>query len=550
MWRSAPETLRNLLSKYQRECLFQEESPRKADKRYKLEEIARRFVCELPHGSKFACQPVEALLRRAVEEAAPACFDPLQAAAAFAALEDYAVNLLVQPWRGEVHQVKLYSGYYKHTVERQLKNAQVVLQLMGYEKKEEGVLQLTRAVDAATLSDVALDCLIASAECQVLAAIMEGLKECSMPMSWKEVYRFRRECSCDPEDSVRTLLQRQKHKSAKHMVLPEMSGSEPLFSWHDIPTNDIPDLNSSLLVQMPTNGTWPSQVASHWQSYLDPPLMEGDDSKWHVTNYRPSPKTYGTKHCDGLYMGIPDCLGKPSGDGDSYPPLVDVYGTPSSSWGDVPSVTHNTVGDISRAADRAPLRYDTIGREHYPPSASACYGQSSASGLASQICDDVRSSAKEPHLTTPPVATLCQEMKSVSLGSGPNSREMNGSSVLHESSSANTNSLQMPQRDMVFGDALDAAVVVETAKRYLDAQVAEETSSHDKQVWSCGACTFLNAPERDVCEMCSKSRHLGPEMMPLLSGGKQCPVCTLVNDRQAKACSVCSHSLKDSPTYI
>lgn len=107
MWRSAPETLRNLLSKYQRECLFQEESPRKADKRYKLEEIARRFVCELPHGSKFACQPVEALLRRAVEEAAPACFDPLQAAAAFAALEDYAVNLLVQPWRGEVHQVKV-----------------------------------------------------------------------------------------------------------------------------------------------------------------------------------------------------------------------------------------------------------------------------------------------------------------------------------------------------------------------------------------------------------------------------------------------------------
>lgn len=66
---------------------------------------------------------------------------------------------------------QLYSGYYKHTVERQLKNAQVVLQLMGYEKKEEGVLQLTRAVDAATLSDVALDCLIASAECQASALV-------------------------------------------------------------------------------------------------------------------------------------------------------------------------------------------------------------------------------------------------------------------------------------------------------------------------------------------------------------------------------------------
>ncbi|EEC19674.1 spermatogenesis-associated protein 2/tamozhennic, putative [Ixodes scapularis] len=293
MWRSAPDSLRSLLSKYQQDGLFHQESARKAEKRHHLEEIAKRFVCELPHGSKFVCPPVEALLRQALEEAAPDTFDPLQAAAAFAALEDYAINLLVQPWRGEVQQVKLYSGYYKHTVERQLKNGRVILQLMGYEKKEEEVLQLARVVDPGTLSELALDCLIASAECRERDA-------------------------------------------------------------------------GSFIVQEPV-----------------------------------------------VLKAVPPC---------------------------------------------------------------------------------------DP---------------------GPK-------------------------------DTLDATTVVEAAAQYLHAQAAAAIgeASHDTQVWSCGACTFLNAPERDVCEMCSKSRHTGPEMTPLLSGGKQCPVCTLVNDRQAKSCSVCSTSLKDSPTYI
>ncbi|KAK8768010.1 hypothetical protein V5799_005209, partial [Amblyomma americanum] len=165
MWRSAPDMVRSVLSKYQRECLLQEEGSRQAEKRQSLEEAAWRLVCKLPHANKFVCKPVEAVLRRALEDGAS--FEPLQAATAFAALEEYATNLLLQPWRTELFEIKLYSGYYKHTVERHLKNAETVLQLMGYEKRESSVMHLGHAVDTATLGDVALDCLIAAAECRV-----------------------------------------------------------------------------------------------------------------------------------------------------------------------------------------------------------------------------------------------------------------------------------------------------------------------------------------------------------------------------------------------
>lgn len=525
MWRSAPDSLRSLLSKYQQDGLFHQESARKAEKRHHLEEIAKRFVCELPHGSKFVCPPVEALLRQALEEAAPDTFDPLQAAAAFAALEDYAINLLVQPWRGEVQQVKLYSGYYKHTVERQLKNGRVILQLMGYEKKEEEVLQLARVVDPATLSELALDCLIASAECRVLATIMDGLKECGIPMTWKELYRFRRECSCNPEDSVRTLIQRQKHRTTKQMAVPELSAMEPLFQWHHLPAEEVD--RTGWLVQMPTNGTWPT--SSHWDTYLEPPLSHSADSQRPLANSRSPAGMRGTKHSDDLLMGTVDG----SCSRDTFRPLVGSYGMPL--WPDHPNAGGHDTG-VPRLPDH--LRYDG-GRsgEHY--SQSVRRGPS-PKARQSEIS---HAASKEP------VDLISQGMHALSLGSGLIGQERDaGSFIVQEPVVLKA----VPSCDPGPKDTLDATTVVEAAAQYLHAQAAAAIgeASHDTQVWSCGACTFLNAPERDVCEMCSKSRHTGPEMTPLLSGGKQCPVCTLVNDRQAKSCSVCSTSLKDSPTYI
>lgn len=72
----------------------------------------------------------------------------------------------------------------------------------------------------------------------------------------------------------------------------------------------------------------------------------------------------------------------------------------------------------------------------------------------------------------------------------------------------------------------------------------------DEKRWNCATCTYLNMPDRDICEMCAKSRCKGNEDKPLASGGKECPKCTLVNEKNVSICDACHTSLKDSPTYI
>ena len=68
--------------------------------------------------------------------------------------------------------------------------------------------------------------------------------------------------------------------------------------------------------------------------------------------------------------------------------------------------------------------------------------------------------------------------------------------------------------------------------------------------WECQACTYVNAEDRDICDICAKSRRKGPEVQPLLRGGKECSKCTLVNQPEAVYCSACASSLDDAPTYI
>lgn len=78
----------------------------------------------------------------------------------------------------------------------------------------------------------------------------------------------------------------------------------------------------------------------------------------------------------------------------------------------------------------------------------------------------------------------------------------------------------------------------------------KKEKEEDEKRWNCATCTYLNMPDRDICEMCAKSRCKGNEDKPLASGGKECPKCTLVNEKSVSICDACHTSLKDSPTYI
>lgn len=70
------------------------------------------------------------------------------------------------------------------------------------------------------------------------------------------------------------------------------------------------------------------------------------------------------------------------------------------------------------------------------------------------------------------------------------------------------------------------------------------------QKWECATCTYINGGTSSACEMCGKSRNVGPEVLALTSGGRECPTCTLVNTRDATVCEACESDLKHCPTYI
>ncbi|XP_014472168.1 PREDICTED: protein tamozhennic [Dinoponera quadriceps] len=96
-------------------------------------------------------------------------------------------------------------------------------------------------------------------------------------------------------------------------------------------------------------------------------------------------------------------------------------------------------------------------------------------------------------------------------------------------------------------DSLRNLDIARTSK---DPTGKEGRQDANERRWNCGTCTYLNTPDRDICEMCGKSRYKGNEDKPLASGGKECPKCTLVNEKDVSICDACHASLKDSPTYI
>lgn len=105
-----------------------------------------------------------------------------------------------------------------------------------------------------------------------------------------------------------------------------------------------------------------------------------------------------------------------------------------------------------------------------------------------------------------------------------------------------SNTLNMPRN--IYKNVVDAKLEARVFKKH-------DTEQHiSAERWSCGTCTFFNSRDREICEMCGKSKRKGNEDKPLASGGKECPKCTLVNDKNASQCEVCAASLKDSPTYI
>ncbi|XP_068217516.1 protein tamozhennic [Palaemon carinicauda] len=189
-----------------------EDNTSKMEQRVKLERVIMDYLAITPHNHKFMFHQISDVLEKSISTIND--FSAYSAACAFDALAQYAANLIAQPWRKEYREVKLYSGFWVHQVARHLSGAESVLSLMGYGPRgshpadtgenDPSCLVLEGVLDPDLISRLALDCLIAYCECQVLKKISEGVRE--FGLTWRQILQFRQLHVGGVEVTVRHLL--------------------------------------------------------------------------------------------------------------------------------------------------------------------------------------------------------------------------------------------------------------------------------------------------------------------------------------------------------
>ncbi|XP_033224310.1 uncharacterized protein LOC117177631 isoform X2 [Belonocnema kinseyi] len=554
-----------------------EDTPLKLEQRRKLEGFIKEYLCLVQNELKYTFPSTADILHRSA--ATVQNFSGYRACTAWSAISLYAVNLLSQPWRKEYRTLRTYSGYYKHEVEANLIGAEVMFELMGYKHTGLGVLSLEGPIDPDKVSFVSRDAIVAFVECQILKEIWEGVSK-NFTISWLEVLEFRENHVGTPEQAIRALSYRF-HEKLRH------SESKP-----------NPYLNYTYLPSVPTDVISPSLQyplpVSNYNTLMCPPEYPylGGDTGLFLGNYRLDyPENLGntcgyrtTKHSQVPYhTGMATCTsGVPTGC------LIELD-PPNHEKSHSIKMNHKNCLD---EVDLCPRKignndlYAKVDRKLSTPSSNAenwdyVYAGLKSTGYSKDLGDrDDILYKRQVAVQTPkhrPVKPTEFEEKFQKFEKKRLSRLQN---ELESATNSKTNHHDLHKKKTPFHAAADFNSRTEfpseknqdkskkinqtmTNLNIFQATDTEEQIAQDMrdwklsqndnkqdEGWTCTWCTFLNAPDNSICEMCVKSRYKGNEDVPLASGGKECPQCTLVNEKDVVRCSACDADLKYSPTYI
>jgi len=191
-----------------------EETPAKLDIRKRLEGLVAEYLSLVPQERKFVSPTTGDLIANSAKWKPD--FSLVKAANAFRAVEQYAANLINQPWRQEFWSIRQYSGFYKHSVETALSGPEKLFLEMGYSTStnQAQVLCLPQPlvgehpVNTDLVTSVARDCVLACVECQLLADIHSGVVS-QFPITLNEVIEFRRDHIGSVDVCVRELVYRK-----------------------------------------------------------------------------------------------------------------------------------------------------------------------------------------------------------------------------------------------------------------------------------------------------------------------------------------------------
>ncbi|XP_014274409.1 uncharacterized protein tamo [Halyomorpha halys] len=505
------------------------ESLRKLDEKNHLEGHIKDYLMVAPHEKKFCYRETSHILHKSAE--AKENFSGYGASAAWTAIAAYAHNLLAQSWRKEFREIKVYSGYFKHNIESGLTGAELMLTLMGYRPTgDEGTYILEGPVDPDRVVSVSRDSLVALVECQILCSLKTDLIKSGFDCSWLEILEYRELQPCTLEQALHGLMFQYSQRylnpcrpdcySKSHNVLERHGYNHPHYRYPNnlqLPyfgnvSNGIPPSSHSCSV----NNSMSKCATCQKDFSVSPSLRQ---------NYSCSVPTAQLIELESSYLGKDNYIY----DNDNQRNIDKFDGR----------ICNSSLNDSNSNL----LKYKSKdpGWDSWGGGTSYHSPENKIKNHKYEYSIDKRQRTNEEFIKN---EELEEALKAFSMEDSQPScstadLKLSENKIIrkkskHEFNSTLQNSTQTLGRENI--------------KKHDINYMSLKVKLNDK--WECSACTFHNSNEKEVCEICSKSKTLGNEVQPLISGGRQCPKCTLVNEKGVTLCDACGTNLKDSPTYI
>ncbi|KAL1502263.1 hypothetical protein ABEB36_007429 [Hypothenemus hampei] len=570
--------------------LAMEESPEKLQYRSKLEDCIAEFLCLTQHRDIFIFPDTEQVFYSSAKYKKD--FSGYKATMGWNAIQIYAANLLSQPWRKEYRQIKTYCGFYKHQVEANLVGAETIFEAMGYTRVESGVMVLDGPICPDKVSSISRDCLVAYVECQILKHIWEEVTQNSeINLSWLEILKYRASYPGNVEHCIRNIKLKCDPKHCQPQPVRNLRTTEPFENRYSSQTSVSNNcatvantysagLNNFNHMTLPVGMIVPPvpYCISHPNSleyaygtcsaplpFVKPPMLHSNG--YFYGNMPVPPPVYQVptgklieldNHNNGYDVVDDGSLRKrktrlnSNGVLESDRRLIDEDLTRNElgSGHDEKSNVEEDWGYVYRnlekqgytkdMGERGDVLLGTDKRKHIKEQKKV---------KATNLDDAMYSLGfhERPLKVTEALEHIDKKPEKISQ---PKERKHSQGSS-YENVTTSEKGVKNVSNPTI---KVTSKEIAKDAKEYVVSEmptnsVAVKTISPLVDKWECKSCTYLNYLAKEICEMCSKSRHTVKEP-PMEVGGPECSKCTLVNPRAATECKACGNNLKNSPTYI
>ena len=603
------EELRKKIHESHLSYLNMEETPVKLKTRTKIECLIAEYLYLVPHSHKFCYSQFSNCFNRSIIENPE--YSAYKASSAFEALEKYATNLLMHPWRKEYHVICPYGGFYRHNIHKVLVGAEHIISLMGFEynSSKESFELIHSIIDPDKVSKVSLECLVAFVECQIMIQIRDEVKSKGYSdCTWQEIHLIRTEYTCGITDSVKLICERRKTaKLIDYESSPKTKKPPQNYHWSSNGCSLIDDkvLSSENQQQHKKSLSYHDYLYNQDGDQPDSRAESFDLLNYPIMNHHhvypmPPPCHY----CYPTYNpSLPIAPSTSSSHQYITPTVPSITKSSHSSTHSnqqkvqtsskaIQAELYDTINDVESKFNKLTLNTANSRKSNDTVKSSVSVQTRNISSIPST--DNLRSEKRSSYYdNVDPIISLESDLDSIefidkksieqgnkksqtslerikqnslerikqnslektkqnSLEKTKNCLKMKGfESGLSSSSSKNQNNLQMKAGKSQDNRSSDlSSQNVSSLQNVVTTIKVQSEKDTKKDGWSCSSCTYLNGSSREICEMCHRSKQSGNEAIPLISGGRECPRCTLVNGRDEKFCTACDTSLAYSPTYI